>query len=368
MAAAEEGGPRVAGRVGAIDFDLVNGVFGDPLLHARIRHLGRSLLFDLGSGHRLSARVAHQVSDVFISHAHMDHLGGFQWLLRSRLGEFPPCRIYGPPGLAQHIDHFINSFLWDRIGNSGPAFEVAELHGQRLVRIRLQAGIPGMEVLEERRVTDGMLLEEPAFTVRAVQLDHHTPVLAYALELAQTLNIRKDRLSARGLTPGPWLTELKQQLLAGNREAVISLPDGDQAKAAELSSDLVRVLAGKKLVYATDLADTVDNREKLTVLARNAHTLFCEAAFCEADAERAALNGHLTTRATGEIATRARVARLVAFHFSRRYRDKPHQLFDKLREACSCVVLPPLHEAVRTHRPHHCQTGTASGVSTQHEQ
>ncbi len=45
----------LSGRMGAVDFTLVNGLFGDPLLHLRFRHLGRSLLFDLGEGKRLWA-------------------------------------------------------------------------------------------------------------------------------------------------------------------------------------------------------------------------------------------------------------------------------------------------------------------------
>jgi len=63
-------GPRIAGRVGALDIGLINGVFGDPLLHLRLRHQRRSLLFDLGDASRLPARIAHQLSDIFISHAH----------------------------------------------------------------------------------------------------------------------------------------------------------------------------------------------------------------------------------------------------------------------------------------------------------
>ena len=36
---------------------LVNGIFGDPLLHVRLRHRRRSLLFDLGDAARLPARI-----------------------------------------------------------------------------------------------------------------------------------------------------------------------------------------------------------------------------------------------------------------------------------------------------------------------
>jgi glyoxylase-like metal-dependent hydrolase (beta-lactamase superfamily II) len=51
------------------------------------------------------------VSDVFISHAHMDHIGGFLWLLRSRVGPSPACRLYGPPGLADNIAGMIRGVL-----------------------------------------------------------------------------------------------------------------------------------------------------------------------------------------------------------------------------------------------------------------
>lgn len=336
----ENGGPRIVGRVGAVDVALVNGVFGDPLLHVRVRHQGRSLLFDLGNGGRLSARIAHQVTDVFISHAHMDHIGGFLWLLRSRINHYPTCRLYGPPGLAQNIEGFIQGILWDRVGERGPAFEVTELHGEHLRRFRLKAGLPGCEMLDEVPVSDGVLLDEAGFRVRAVKLDHHTPVLAYAYEPEKEIKVRKDRLLACGLAPGPWLGELKQRLLEGNEEALIQLPDGSETSAGALGSDLVLVSAGKRLVYATDLADTADNRERLVTLAQQAHTLFCEAAFLEEDAEHAARNGHLTTRACAEIATAAGVARLVPFHFSRRYADKPGQIYDELRAACACVVMP----------------------------
>lgn len=336
----ENGGPRIVGRVGSVDVALVNGVFGDPLLHLRVRHKGRSLLFDLGESGRLPARIAHQVTDVFISHAHMDHIGGFQWLLRSRLGEYPPCRLYGPPGLVQHIEGFIRSFLWDRIGERGPSFEISELHGDRLQRFRLQAGHTGYEVLDEMPLTEGILLNEPGFRVRAIQLDHHTPVIAYAYEPDKEINVRKDRLTELGLESGPWLSELKQHLLADNQSTMIQLPDGSESSVARLSDELVLIQPGKKLVYATDLADTEVNRKRLVSFSKNAHTFFCEAPFVEADVDHASRNGHLTTRACGEIATAANVARLVTFHFSRRYADNPKQIYDELIASCNRVVVP----------------------------
>ena len=336
----QNNGPRVVTRVGRVDVNLPNGVFGDPQLHLRLRHQGRSLLFDLGDGARLPARLAHQVTHVFISHAHMDHISGFHWLLRSRLGDLTACHLYGPPGLVKHIEGFIQGYLWDRIGDHGPVFEIAELHGDHLQRYRIRAGGPPYERKDDLPVVDGVLHEEVGFRVRAAVLDHHTPVLAFSFEPDKELNVRKERLTEAGLEPGPWLATLKQQLLAGKREALVTLPNGESVTVGSLGDDLVLIKPGKKLVYATDLADTAENRRRLSKLAQNAHTFFCEAPFIEADCKQAQRTGHLTTRACGEIATVAGVGRLVPFHFSRRYADTPQQLYAEINAVCSCVVVP----------------------------
>jgi ribonuclease BN (tRNA processing enzyme) len=333
-------GPRPIGRVGMLSVCLVNGVFGDPLLHVRLRHQRRSLLFDLGEGARLPARVAHQVSDVFITHAHIDHIAGFLWLLRSRIGETTRCRLYGPPGLAAGVDGLLRGILWDRVADHGPRFEVVELHGERLLRFAVQGGRPGCLPLEERPAEDGVVLAEPGFRVRAVTLEHVSPVLAYAFEPPPTLNIRKNRLQARGLPPGPWLGALKRCVQAGEGEMRIDLPDGTSATARSLADDLVLISPGKRLVYATDFADSPENRTRVVALARGAHTLFCESTFREADAAQAARTAHLTTTACAGIATAAGVARLVPFHFSRRYEKDPAGVYAEIAAVCAAVVIP----------------------------
>ena len=85
--------PLTYRRGGIIDVALLNGVCGDPLPHLRLRHQRCSLFFDLGDSARLTPRLAHGVSGVFISHAHMDNISGSLRLLRSRVGDFPSCRL-----------------------------------------------------------------------------------------------------------------------------------------------------------------------------------------------------------------------------------------------------------------------------------
>lgn len=334
------GGPRPVVRAGAMTAALVNGVLGDPLLHVRLQHRRRSLLFDLGEAGRLTARIAHQVSDLFLSHAHLDHIAGFVWLIRSRIGDLPPLRVFGPPGIASNVAGFLAAIHWDRIGNRGPRFEVGEFDGHELQTIALQAGAPPGAV-RTLPAPGGILVDEPELNVRAAVLDHGTPVLAFAIETERSFKVRKERLRASRLTPGPWLTRLKSLLACGESEALVQLPDGRDVSVSALADDLVLEAPGVKLAYATDLADTPDNRERVAALAARAHTLFCEASFRIEDEEQARRTGHLTTRACGRIAALAGAERLVPFHFSRRYEGELAAAYDEIRAEFSRTVTPP---------------------------
>ena len=349
-------GPRPLVECGTATAVLVNGILGDPLLHLRLRHQRRSLLFDLGEGGRLPTRIAHQVTHVFISHAHADHIGGFPWLLRARIGEEGVCHLFGPPGLIENCRSFIAGFLWDRIGDRGPVFDVTEVRGERLVTARLRAGaqlsefdpklnfesVPGSKSLPNREVDlrEGILVEEPGFRVRCAQLDHGTPVLAFAFEPRMQINIRPEALAAAGLSPGPWLTGLKQAILKGEYVMRLTLPDGTRRRVAELMRELTLIQPGESLVYATDLGDTSANRQCLIALAGGAHTLVCEATFLTSDCAQAERTGHLTTQACGEIAQAAGARYLIPCHVSRRYEVELDHVYAEIAASCPQTVIP----------------------------
>ena len=331
--------PGIPVHLGPLTATLVNGIFGDPLVHLRLPNQKRSLLFDLGEGNRLPARIAHQVSDVFISHAHIDHISGFYWLLRSRIGDLPACHLYGTTNLSHHIQGMIQGIVWDRIGRRGPRFEVVELDGDRILRHHLQVGGDNMASLKKEAPFQGILVDDPAFTIRADVLDHGIPVLALAYEEKPHCHIIETTLRQTGYPPGPWLGKLKRQVAAGSYDTMIALPDGSSQPVSRLAADLIRMAPGRKLVYATDVADSPANRRKLIDLAGGADLFLCEATYTQTHRHLAAANGHLTARACGEIATAAGVRRLVPFHLSRRYERSPEQVFAEIIKACQGVTV-----------------------------
>jgi ribonuclease BN (tRNA processing enzyme) len=224
---------------------------------------------------------------------------------------------------------------------------VAELHGHRLQCYHLQAGRAERHELGGRVLEGGVILEEPELRVRAVTLDHGTPTLAYALEEAAHLNVRKERLVEDGLAAGPWLRELKTLVCRGELETIMTLPNGARDVVRAVAGRLLLERPGDKLVYATDFADTRANRRRIVELARGAHTLFCEAAFCETEVGQARATGHLTARACGEIAAEAGVGQLVPFHLSRRYERQPEIVLREVVAAFERIMVPdPLYELV----------------------
>lgn len=333
-------GPIPVSRMGDVLACMVNGVFGDPLLTVRLLHQRRVLLFDLGDAGRISARVAHQVTDVFLSHTHADHIGGFMWFLRTRVGPFPACRITGPAGTARHIAGMVDGILWDRVENRAPCFEVREWHDGMLRCFTVNAGEGGAVETAGTAIEGGVVWREPGFIVRATQLDHGTPVLAYAFEPRARLNICRNRLEMLGLSTGPWLQELKREYLAGHHSHVVALPNGHSATVTELAERIMLPVPGRKLVYATDFADTPENLRRMVALSRDAHSLFCEAAFMPRHSDQAHITRHLTTRACAEIANLAGVRHLLPFHFSRRYIGDVGELYRELVGLCPNTVVP----------------------------
>lgn len=319
---------------------LVNGRFGDPALLVEFAHQRDTLLLDLGELSALSARELLRVRTVGVSHMHMDHLYGFDALLRVNIGREARIDLFGPEGFADRLGHKLQGYSWDLADRyeTELTFEVAELVAPERVRrfrFRFSRGF----VPEARGQADapgGVLCETARWRLSAAILEHHGPCLGFALEEPRRLNVWKTRLAEKGLTPGKWLNLLKQAIREGAADDTpIALPDGSHRPLGELR-ELVSVTPGGKIAYATDMRDTPANRGALKALCGGARVLFIEASFAAADAALAWERAHLTTTAAGEIARECGAARVEPFHFSPRYEGCEGQLLDEVEAAFRC--------------------------------
>jgi ribonuclease Z len=312
---------------------LVNGAIGDPCLFVEYLFERRALLFDIGTISGLSGRRLLRVSDVFVTHAHMDHFIGFDHMVRTCLGRNTELRLFGPPRLIGQVEHHLQGYSWNLVENYQTDFAVTvtEIHApdhatRARFRCRNTFRREGDETVEMR---GGVLLDEEAFSVRCAILDHQIPCLGFRLEERMHVNIWKNRLAERGLPVGPWLKALKSAVIRGESdETRIPVPAGlDDGKETSGSMplgelrDVLRIVPGQKLAYITDVVYHEDNARRIVDLASDADLLFIEAPFLHRDVDRAASKYHLTARQAGSLACKAGARCIIPMHFSARYAD-----------------------------------------------
>ena len=302
---------------------LVNGPFEDTSMYLRILHAKRGLLFDAGDVGGLSPGDIMKISELFISHTHIDHFIGFDSILRVLLKRPEPLGIYGPPGIIEAVEHKLGGYTWNRIREYPVKLDVFSIEGASLRHVRFYAERGFM--LEEMGslgagdvLADEVLVKEDDFSVSSIMLDHDMPCVAYSVEEPVYVNIIRSVLEAMGLMVGPWLRDLKSAVRRGE-------PDGFELFAGNTKiclGDLRGAISTRqrqKVTYVTDANPTPDNIDRITEFSRGATTLYCEACFLDADRARAIERNHLTGAMAGSIARNAGVQKLVPMHFSTRY-------------------------------------------------
>jgi ribonuclease Z len=312
--------------------DLVNGVFGDPGLYVDLKFSNRALLFDIGDISLLPTRKLLRISDVFVSHTHMDHFAGFDHLLRVCLGRDTGVRMYGPPDFIEQVGHKLHAYTWNLVENYASDFTVLvhELHmgGQMQRAVFRSRNRFQLETLPPIATSTDVVLNDEQFRVRAHPFDHHgLPSYAFAFEEHTHLNVWKNRLDELGLPTGPWLTELKRRVRAGEPdESIIEVQwrtrDGSRTQTfplGELKDRVLELVPGQRVCYVTDVAGHEDNRRALSAFLREADVAYIEAVFLDEDCVHAARKAHLTASQAGSIAREAGVKVAVPFHFSTRY-------------------------------------------------
>ena len=310
---------------------LVNGSTGDPVLFVDCLFEHRALMFDLGDIRALPPRKLMRLSHVFVTHAHMDHFIGFDWLLRILLGREKNLHLFGPPGFLEQVEYKLRAYTWNLVRNYLSDFTllVNEFDGDGAVRRASFHCRNEFRREDEPSVVcpDNVLMSEPAMQVRCALLDHGgIPCLAYTLQEQAHVNVWKNRLQELGLPVGAWLRDMKQAVLRSEPEQSqirVSWREDDVQRErlvslAELKPAL-RIVPGQKIAYVTDVAWHQDNVARIIELASNTDLLYIEAVFMECDTEHGRRKFHLTARQAGEIARLAKAGSVIPMHFSPRY-------------------------------------------------
>lgn len=240
-------------------------------------------LFDCGEGtqHQIlrSDLKVSQITRIFITHMHGDHIYGLMGLLASCGLAGNPSRIdiYGPPKLDEYLK---------------ACGRYSQTHFSYPVKVHT--------------VQPGVIFEDEEFMVRCAPLTHRVPAFGYCVtEKDKPGRFDVDRAVALGIPPGPIYGRLK-------RGEAVALEDGRVINGAELCGE---TQTGRKFAYCTDTIYC----ENAVELANNADVLVHEATFAHQDAELAYQRLHSTSTMAAQVALAAQVKRLIMTHFSPRY-------------------------------------------------
>ena len=323
---------------------LINDPFGDPGLLVQFLLHKQALLFDLGDLSALSNGTLLKVSHVFVSHTHIDHFIGFDRLLRTLFGREKTLTIFGPENIIQNVEGKLAGFTWNLVElySESLTIEVVEVRESGLLKGTFRA-IDRFKLCDEKEepFVDGLIVDNPVFSVRAAILEHRVPCLGFALQEKPHVNINKDKLQSMKAEPGPWLNELKQSVLRSEPEStLITVPFGEPGNfrtkdipLGQLTNDLVEVFPGQKISYVVDTVFNDHNRKKIVELVESADVFFCESPFLANEEERGQARCHLTSRQAGTLAREAGVKQLQVFHFSSRHKDRREQFYNEALEA-----------------------------------
>ncbi|MEH2086719.1 ribonuclease Z [Nostoc sp.] len=255
-------------------------------------------LFDCGEGtqHQImrSELKMSQLSRIFITHMHGDHIFGLMGLLATcgLAGNVQRIDIYGPPGLNDYIQS---------------ASRYSYTHFSYPIKVHA--------------IRPGVIYEDEDFTVSCGNLHHRITAFGYRVaEKDRTGRFDVEKAKALQIPPGRVYGQLK-------RGETVTLADGRVIDGTQLCGPTE---IGRKIAYCTDTIYC----DGAVQLAHDADVLIHEATFAHQDADMAFQRLHSTTTMAAQTALAAGARRLIMSHFSPRYAPgNTLELKDLLKEA-----------------------------------
>jgi len=310
----------------------------DPYLLIEFDNVTKALLFDCGVRVWGKVRTILKVEHLFISHAHIDHLIGFDHIVRSLLGENKTLNIHGPAGISDRLTAKLQGYDWDRSAEQELILNINEYKDDQIISRRYacnnQFKISGMPVIKQ---WNGPIVDEKKFSIWALPVVHGgSPCNAYVMREKDLIRIDKDGMEQLGLTPGPWVGKMLSVYENGGLENVkIDTGETGDVDGKLLIEKLIRTQKGRTVVYVTDTVYRDEWVAELARIAQGADLVACESTFLEEDSDLAEKYHHLTAVQAADLANIIKAKRLMLFHISSRYHPKIFRAVQEARRSFS---------------------------------
>jgi ribonuclease Z len=317
-----------------------SGLLDDPVLFINVRPTGRGILLDCGQIHHLAKRVLRSIDALFISHAHMDHLMGFDHLLRHVLVAPRTIAVYGPPGIADRISHKLAGYDWNLTEESWCTITVYEVHPRKIEQFEFA----GRNAFTSRHLRtllrhDRIIHQTRHLKVEAETCDHKIPVLIFRVTEAHSFLLDRQRLRKEKLLPGPWLKDLEKRFYAGCwdtgpieiwKEAEMGHTVEMVDNAEALYQKICRDVAPASIGYISDVGMTPENLSQVCDLMSGVTLLVSECTFLAEDEEKARISFHLCTTDLNRISRIIKPDLLLTMHLSKSYISDTQRLYTEL--------------------------------------
>jgi ribonuclease Z len=261
-----------------------------------LRHGSDKLLIDCGEGTQrqlLRQGGLPDITEVFITHLHLDHWLGLPGMLKSfdLRDRATPLTIFGPPGIAKLMDDLRRTIF----GRLKYRLTVTELEGDAIVDF------------------DG-------YEIHVLRVRHRGEAYGYAL-------VEHDR-------PGRFDADLATRLGVPFGPDFGRLQRGETVNGVSPEQVIGETRRGRRLLFTGDTRPC----DMVRLTAEGADVLVHEATFLDEDRERAHETGHSTARQAAELAAEAGVALLALTHLSTRYSGR--EIREEAAEVFPNVVVP----------------------------
>jgi len=256
-------------------------------------YMGEYFLFDCGEGTQRQMRIAGinfmRINNVFISHLHADHFMGLPGLMQSMdfMERKKPLEIYGPPGIADTLDHMLS------MGTFKPDALEIQVH----------------------EIDEGTVIKGEKYSITASRVEHTKNSLGYLFQEDAKRAFIKQKALDLGIPEGHLFSKLQRG------EAIEY-----EGKTYDPNQVLADPVPGRKIVYTGDTRAC----DAILEMAKGADILIHDGTYSHQDIEKVEDRDHSTVTQAAQIAKKAGVRKLYLTHISQRYPD-PKPLEEEAR-------------------------------------